>query len=75
MRKIKIHPDHMNAPQVQLDRCESLEEAKAVIEKSSSWFHGEVCEAYNAVTGDFLGYYAVAWAKEYDERFSKPARK
>ena len=74
MRKIKIHPDYMNDPQVKLDRRESLEEAKAVIEKSSRWFPGEVCEAYNAVTGDFLGYYTVTWVEEYDKKFSKPAK-
>lgn len=74
MKKIYIHPDNMNAPQVLNDRCASLEEAKAVIEKSSRWFPGEVCEAYNDVTGDFLGYYAVAWVEEYEKKFSKPAK-
>lgn len=81
MRKIKIHPDYLNDPQVLKDMCSSLEEAKAQAAAANDgpWRTAgmtfEVCEAYNAVTGKFIGYavpFQPAW---YDNQFSKPARK
>lgn len=82
MRKIYIHPDHMNDGQVQLDRqgCDTLEAAKAQAAKSQAgplgeYLSFEVCELRDVTTGEFIGYVVPLSADEYAKWRCKPVHK